>query len=61
MDFIKGGPKISVPMDIVFQGDVLKQKVEKKKNVKNIWKFICKTHVESKLETEADISEILNY
>ena len=23
VDFIKGGPKISVPMDIVFQGDVL--------------------------------------
>ena len=45
----------------VFPGDVLKHKVEKKQNVKNIWKFICKSHVESKLVAEAEISAILNY
>ena len=28
----------------VYPGDVLKHKVEKKQNVKNIWKFICKSH-----------------
>ena len=45
----------------VFPGDVLKHKVEKKQNVKNIWKFICKSHVDSKLVAEAEISAILNY
>ena len=45
----------------VYPGDVLKHKVEKKQNVKNIWKFICKSHVDSKLVAEAEISAILNY
>ena len=36
-------------------------KVEKKQNVKNIWKFICKSHVDSNLVAEAEISAILNY
>ena len=45
----------------VYPGDVLKHKVEKKQNVKNIWKFICKSHVDSRLVAEAEISASLNY
>ena len=45
----------------VYPGDVLKHKVAKKQNVKNIWKFICKSHVDSNLVAEAEISAILNY
>ena len=45
----------------VYPGDVLKHKVEKKQNVKNIWKFICKSYVDSNLVAEAEISAILNY
>ena len=45
----------------VFPGDVLKHKVVKKQNVKNIWKFICKSFVDDTLVAEAEISAILNY
>ena len=45
----------------VFPGDVLKHKVVKKQNVKNIWKFICKSFVDETLVAEAEISAILNY
>jgi 3-hydroxyacyl-[acyl-carrier-protein] dehydratase len=45
----------------VFPGDVLKHKVVKKQNVKNIWKFTCKSFVDETLVAEAEISAILNY
>ena len=45
----------------VCPGDTLHNKVQKKQNVKNIWKFICKSHVDSRLVAEAEISAILNY
>ena len=45
----------------VFPGDVLKHQVVKKQNVKNIWKFICKSFVDETLVAEAEISAILNY
>jgi 3-hydroxymyristoyl/3-hydroxydecanoyl-(acyl carrier protein) dehydratase len=35
-------------------------KVEKKKNIKNIWKFVCKSFVNDELVSEAEISAILN-
>jgi 3-hydroxymyristoyl/3-hydroxydecanoyl-(acyl carrier protein) dehydratase len=35
-------------------------KVEKKQNVKNIWKFSCKSFVDDSLVAEAQISAILN-
>ena len=41
-------------------GDVLMNKVEKKKNIKNIWKFVCKSFVNDELVSEAEISAILN-
>ena len=45
---------------IVCPGDVLMNKVEKKQNVKNIWKFSCKSFVDDSLVAEAQISAILN-
>ena len=45
----------------VFPGDVLKHQVVKKQNVKNIWKFVCKSFVDETLVAEAEISAILNY
>ena len=45
---------------IVCPGDVLMNKVEKKQNVKNIWKFSCKSFVDNTLVAEAQISAILN-
>jgi len=45
---------------IVCPGDVLMNKVEKKQNVKNIWKFSCKSFVGNTLVAEAQISAILN-
>ena len=44
----------------VCPGDVLMNKVEKKKNIKNIWKFVCKSFVNDELVSEAEISAILN-
>ena len=44
----------------VCPGDVLYHKVEKKNNVKNIWKFICKSYVSDKLVAEAELSAILS-
>ena len=44
----------------VCPGDVLINKVEKKQNVKNIWKFICKSYVKDDLVSQAEISAILN-
>lgn len=44
----------------VCPGDVLMSKVEKKQNVKNIWKFSCKSFVDDSLVAEAQISAILN-
>ncbi len=45
----------------VCPGDTLFNKVEKKQNVKNIWKFSCKSFVDQKLVAEAEISAIVNY
>ncbi len=44
----------------VCPGDVLKHKVLKKQQVKNIWKFSCKSYVESDLVSEAELSAIIN-
>ena len=44
----------------VCPGDVLKHSVIKKNNVKNIWKFVCKSFVDETLVAEAQISAILN-
>ena len=44
----------------VCPGDVLINKVEKKKIIKNIWKFVCKSFVNDELVSEAEISAILN-
>ena len=44
----------------VCPGDVLYHKVEKKNNVKNIWKFSCKSYVSDKLVAEAELSAILS-
>lgn len=44
----------------VMPGDVLKNKVLKKNNVRNIWKFTCKTYVENELVAEAELSAILS-
>ena len=44
----------------VCPGDVLYHKVEKKNNVKNIWKFSCKYYVSDKLVAEAELSAILS-
>ncbi len=44
----------------VCPGDVLVNKVEKKQQVKNIWKFKCRSYVNDKLVSQAEISAILN-
>ena len=49
--------KFRVP---VCPGDVLKMKVKKKNNVKNIWKFECKCFVEEKLVAQAEIAALLS-
>ena len=43
----------------VCPGDVLKHKVLKKQQVKNIWKFSCKSYVEGELASEAELSAII--
>ncbi len=43
----------------VCPGDVLKNKVVKKNQVKNIWKFTCKSFVEEYLVAEAELAAIL--
>ena len=44
----------------VTPGDVLQHKVIKKNNVKNIWKFSCKTYVDSNLVAESELAAILS-
>ena len=44
----------------VCPGDVLFNKVEKKQNVKSIYKFVCKSYVNNELVAQAEISAILN-
>ena len=44
----------------VCPGDVLLNKVEKKQNVKSIYKFVCKSYVNNELVAQAEISAILN-
>ena len=44
----------------VCPGETLFHKVEKKNNVKNIWKFKCTSFVEDKLVAEAEVSAIIN-
>ncbi len=39
---------------------VLQHKVIKKNNVKNIWKFSCKTYVDSNLVAESELAAILS-
>jgi len=44
----------------VCPGDVLRMEVNKKNNVKNIWKFVCKSFVDNTLVAEAEIAAILS-
>ena len=44
----------------VCPGDVLRMEVKKKNNVKNIWKFVCKSFVDNNLVAEAEIAAILS-
>ena len=44
----------------VTPGDVLQHKVLKKNNVKNIWKFSCKTYVDSNLVAESELAAVLS-
>ena len=44
----------------VCPGDTLHHKVLKKKNIKNIWKFSCKSYVDDILVAQAEVSAILN-
>ena len=44
----------------VTPGDVLQHKVIKKNNVKNIWKFSCRTYVDSNLVAESELAAILS-
>ena len=44
----------------VCPGDTLCNKVLKKQNVKNIWKFSCKSYVDDNLVAQAEVSAILN-
>tara|TARA_A100001015_G_C15042990_1_gene741179 strand:+ start:1248 stop:1706 length:459 start_codon:yes stop_codon:yes gene_type:complete len=43
----------------VCPGDVLMHKVSKKNQVRNIWKFSCKSYVDDSLVAEAELSAIL--
>ena len=45
---------------LVCPGDTLRNKVLKKQNVKNIWKFSCKSYVDDNLVAQAEVSAILN-
>ncbi len=45
----------------VCPGDVLTNRVLKKQNVKNIWKFTCESFVNEELVSQAEISAILNF
>jgi 3-hydroxyacyl-[acyl-carrier-protein] dehydratase len=44
----------------VCPGDTLFNKVVKKQNVKNIWKFSCNSYVNETLVAQAEVSAILN-
>ena len=44
----------------VCPGDVLMNKVEKKQQIKNIWKFTFRSYVNNDLVSQAEISAILN-
>ena len=44
----------------VFPGDTLSNKVEKKQNIKNIWKFKCTSFVDDELVAEAEVSAMIN-
>ncbi len=44
----------------VCPGDTLHNKVLKKQNIKNIWKFSCKSYVDDNLVAQAEVSAILN-
>ena len=44
----------------VCPGDVLRMEVKKKNNVRNIWKFVCKSFVDNNLVAEAEIAAILS-
>ena len=44
----------------VCPGDTLRHKVFKKQNIKNIWKFSCKSYVDDNLVAQAEVSAILN-
>ena len=44
----------------VCPGDTLHHKVLKKQNIKNIWKFSCKSYVDDNLVAQAEVSAILN-
>ena len=44
----------------VCPGDTLCNKVVKKQNVRNIWKFSCNSYVEDTLVAQAEVSAILN-
>ena len=44
----------------VCPGDTLCNKVVKKQNVKNIWKFSCSSYVDDTLVAQAEVSAILN-
>ena len=44
----------------VCPGDTLYNKVLKKQNIKNIWKFSCKSYVDENLVAQAEVSAILN-
>ena len=44
----------------VCPGDTLHNKVQKKQNVKNIWKFSCSSFVNEILVAQAEVSAILN-
>ncbi len=44
----------------VCPGDTLSNKVEKKQNIKNIWKFKCTSFVDDELVAEAEVSAMIN-
>ena len=44
----------------VCPGDTLCNKVVKKQNVRNIWKFSCNSYVDDTLVAQAEVSAILN-
>ena len=44
----------------VCPGDTLHNRVEKKQNIRNIWKFKCTSFVNDELVAEAEVSAIIN-